>query len=86
MKPKDVKEVIKALESIGFKKVRQKGSHLFLKHLDGRTTIIPVHSGEKIGTGLLSKIRKDTKLSKDEFELLFNKEQTIKNQRKENDM
>ena len=73
MKPKDVKEVIKLLEGIGFKKVRQKGSHLFLKHSDGRTTIIPIHSGEKIGSGLLSKIRRDAKLSKDEFESLFNK-------------
>jgi predicted RNA binding protein YcfA (HicA-like mRNA interferase family) len=73
MKPKDVKEVIKLLEGIGFKKVRQKGSHLFLKHSDGRTTVIPIHSGEKIGPGLLSKIRKDAKLSKDEFESLFNK-------------
>ena len=58
---------------MGFKKVRQKGSHLFLKHPDGRTTLIPVHSGEKIGPGLLSKIRKDAKLSKDEFESLFNR-------------
>ena len=73
MKPKDVKEVIKLLEGIRFKEVRQKGSHLFLKHSDGGTTIIPIHSEEKIGPGLFSKIRKDAKLSKDEFESLFNK-------------
>jgi len=36
-------ELIKILEKVGFKIIRQKGSHLFLKHQDNRTTIIPVH-------------------------------------------
>jgi len=35
-------ELIKILERMGFKTVRQKGSHVFLKHQDNRTTIIPV--------------------------------------------
>ncbi|WP_245860301.1 type II toxin-antitoxin system HicA family toxin [Methanosarcina spelaei] len=32
---------------MGFEQIRQKGSHLFLRHPDGRTTIIPVHSTNK---------------------------------------
>jgi predicted RNA binding protein YcfA (HicA-like mRNA interferase family) len=44
------KKVVKALEKIGFEQIRQRGSHLFLRHPDGRTTIIPVHSTENIGT------------------------------------
>ena len=41
-------ELIKILEKLGFKTVRQVGSHVFLRHSDGRTTIIPVHPGEKL--------------------------------------
>ena len=35
-------ELIKILEKINFKVLRQKGSHVFLKHSDGRTTVIPI--------------------------------------------
>ena len=41
--PLPVKKIIKALEKIGFQQIRQKGSHLFMRHIDGRTTIITVH-------------------------------------------
>jgi len=30
------KEIIKALAKVGFVPVRQKGSHVFLRHVDGR--------------------------------------------------
>ncbi|MEM1059143.1 MAG: type II toxin-antitoxin system HicA family toxin [Verrucomicrobiota bacterium] len=32
------KEVVRKLARIGFEKVRQKGSHLVLRHEDGRQT------------------------------------------------
>jgi predicted RNA binding protein YcfA (HicA-like mRNA interferase family) len=38
-----------------------------LKHPDGRITVVPVHAGEQIGVGLLLKIIKDVKLTKEEF-------------------
>jgi predicted RNA binding protein YcfA (HicA-like mRNA interferase family) len=56
---------------LGFKIVRKHGSHVVLKHPDGRLTVVPVHSGEDIGTGLLNKIIKDTRLSKEEFLLVL---------------
>ncbi len=43
------KKVVKALENIGFEQIRQKGSYLFLRHPDGRTTVVPMHPTEKIG-------------------------------------
>ena len=62
------KDVIKILEKLGFEFKRQKGSHMFFNHKDGRTTIIPNHPGEHIDRGLLNKIVKhDLKLSRDEF-------------------
>ena len=66
--PLPVKKVIKALESIGFEQVRQKGSHLFLQHSDGRTTIIPVHPTDQIGKGMINKIIKDAKITRDELD------------------
>ena len=46
---------------------RQRGSHVFLKHDDGRVTVVPIHSGERIGSGLLSKILRDVEMTKDEL-------------------
>jgi predicted RNA binding protein YcfA (HicA-like mRNA interferase family) len=67
LKPLPSKKVIQILERLGFKKIRQRGSHVFFRHPDGRTTIIPIHKGEEIGRGLLQEIIKDTKLTKEEF-------------------
>ena len=67
------KDLIKILTKIGFKVIRQKGSHIFLRHENGRTTVIPNHPGEKLDRGLLNKIlRKDIQISKKEFRELMN--------------
>ena len=43
---RSAKEIIAALGKAGFVVSRIKGSHHFLKHPDGRKTVVPVHSGE----------------------------------------
>ena len=60
-------DLLKALQKHGFQIIRQKGSHIRLKHNDGRVTSIPYHSGEDIGKGLLRKILRDTELSIEEL-------------------
>ncbi len=60
-------EAIKALEKANFQNVRQKGSHIRLKHEDGRVVTIPVHSGKNLGKGLLKKILRDSELTVEEF-------------------
>lgn len=70
--PLPAKKVVKALENIGFKQLRQKGSHLFLQHPDGRTTIVPMHPTEKIGRGMINKITKDARITRDEWIELIN--------------
>jgi len=47
--------------------VRQKGSHLRLKHPDNRVVTIPVHTGKILGKGLLKKILRDADLSVEEL-------------------
>jgi predicted RNA binding protein YcfA (HicA-like mRNA interferase family) len=65
------KDFVSALEKAGFEVTRTRGSHQFLRHSDGRATTVPVHAGETIGPGLLSKILRDTKLSRDDLEALL---------------
>ncbi len=55
--------LIKIVTRLGFIKVRQEGSHVFFKHPDGRTTVIPVHAGKDIGKGLLHSILDDLRLT-----------------------
>lgn len=56
-------ELIAALGKTGFSVQRVKGSHHFLRHHDGRCTVVPAHSGETIGTGLLRKILRDCRMT-----------------------
>jgi predicted RNA binding protein YcfA (HicA-like mRNA interferase family) len=64
-------QLISALQKIGFIIARVKGSHNILIHADGRRTVIPVHSGQDIGIGLLSQILRDCQLTKDELRSLL---------------
>ena len=66
------RELAKIISELGFKFIRQEGSHMVLEHPDGRTTVIPNHPGEDIGRGLLTKIiKKDLQISREEFEKLL---------------
>jgi predicted RNA binding protein YcfA (HicA-like mRNA interferase family) len=44
-----------------------KGSHHFLRHPDGRCTVVPVHAGEVLGIGLLTKILKDAEIAAEDL-------------------
>jgi predicted RNA binding protein YcfA (HicA-like mRNA interferase family) len=61
------KEVVRILGRIGFQVVRTRGSHVFLRHEDGRVTTVPVHSGEVLGPGLLRSILRDVEMTVDEL-------------------
>lgn len=52
-------EVVLILEKLGFRKVRQKGSHKQFRHPDGRGTTVPFHSGRDISPILLQQIARD---------------------------
>ena len=47
----------RALRKLGFARVRQKGSHVFYRHADGRTTTVP----------LVRAILADIRISPDDF-------------------
>ena len=52
-------ELISVFQRAGFETIRQRGSHVRLKHPDGRVVTIPVHAGQDLGRGLLCKILRD---------------------------
>ena len=57
------RQLVTALEAFGFEIRRRRGSHVFLGHPDGRTTVVPVHRGEVLGPCLLGKILRDVDLT-----------------------
>lgn len=61
------RQMMAALQNAGFSVVRIKGSHHFLRHADGRCTVVPVHAGETLGPGITNKILNDCEISKDEL-------------------
>lgn len=61
------RRVIRALENAGFEVQRQTGSHVRLKHADGRAVTVPVHGSQDIGRGLLRKILRDAEMTPDDL-------------------
>ncbi len=61
------KQLIKFLSNHGFSVSRIRGSHHFLKHEDGRRTVVSAHGSETIGPGLLNKILKDVDIEMTEL-------------------
>ena len=69
----NAKQLEKLLLQLGFTIQRQKGSHKFYKHADGRYTTIPHHPGEDLSRPLIKTILNQIDLSTDEFIQLLNK-------------
>jgi len=65
------KEVILALSKIGYKKDRQKGSHIVLRQTNypHRRIVVPNH--KELAKGTLRKIIKQTGLTLEEFKKLL---------------
>ena len=61
------REVIAVLTALGFKEVRQRGSHKRFRHVDGRATTVPVHGGRDLSPVLLRCIARDIGLTVQEF-------------------
>lgn len=62
------------LGSIGFSVIRQRGSHVRLRHEDGRRVTVPVHKSKELPKGLLRKIiREDLEMTLADFLVLWEK-------------
>ena len=65
--PSPPEKVIKAFSKVGFEAVRRKGSHVILKHKDGRSAVVPFHKGEEISSVFIKRITKEANLSEEEL-------------------
>jgi predicted RNA binding protein YcfA (HicA-like mRNA interferase family) len=65
------KDLVAVLRRAGFEVVRIRGSHHYLRHPDGRATVVPVHAGETIGPGLMHKVLQDCELTREDIESLL---------------
>jgi predicted RNA binding protein YcfA (HicA-like mRNA interferase family) len=61
------RELDRVLRRLGFDEVRRKGSHVFYRHADGRTTTAPDHKGRDIARPLLREILREVDLPVDDF-------------------
>ncbi|EKD84929.1 MAG: hypothetical protein ACD_38C00139G0021 [uncultured bacterium] len=61
------RQLLKTLNKLGFLKYHQVGSHVQLKHADGRRTTIPYHPTQEIRRGTLKAIIDDLNMSIEEF-------------------
>jgi len=60
-------ELIAILQRLGFKRIRQSGSHVAMKHDDGRWTTVPLHKGRDLPKGTLRQILRDAGLTIDDL-------------------
>ena len=65
------KDLVKALQKAGFVKARQTGSHVYLKHPDGRLTSVSVHPGT-VPSGTMRAILEQTHLTADKLKKMLN--------------
>ena len=59
------KELLKVFQRLGFQLVRQRGSHAFLRHPDGRRLTVPVY--DVVPINLLHWILAEAKVTRQEF-------------------
>lgn len=69
----DARHFEKLLFALGFKALRQRGSHVFYRHKDGRYTTLPHHKGRNLSRPLIRTILKEIKLTVEEYNKLLNK-------------
>lgn len=62
------REIIKILEKIGYREIRQSGSHIRLACENRKSITVPNY--KTVSRGLLMKILRDAEISREEFEKL----------------
>lgn len=63
----DFKTMEKVLLNLGFECVRQKGSHVFYRHPDGRVTTLPNHPRRDLARPLIREVLREIELTPDGF-------------------
>ena len=62
-----VQKLLKTLKKIGFVEYHRAGSHIQLRHSDGRRVTLPFHKGKDIRRGTMRGILNDIGISVEDF-------------------
>ena len=68
-----VKNLEKILLGLGFEIKRQKGSHVFYRHPDGRYTTLPIHGTQTLARPLIRQILREIEITPEEYIRLIDK-------------
>lgn len=63
----DGRTMDKVLVHLGFAATRQKGSHVFYRHPDGRTTTVPHHPARDLARPLIRSILRDIDVTPEQY-------------------
>jgi predicted RNA binding protein YcfA (HicA-like mRNA interferase family) len=64
-------QLVNALKRVGFDIARIQGSHYIIKHVDGRMISVPVHGQRELRPGLLVRLLRDCRMSREELQKLL---------------
>ncbi len=67
----DAKRMERLLLLLGFEKIRKRGSHVFYRHPDGRTTTVPYHKGRVLAHPLIREILREIEVTVDDYSELL---------------
>ena len=65
------REMESLLLRLGFERTRQRGSHVFYRHADGRTTTLPTPTGRDLARSLLREVLREIELNPEHFRELL---------------
>ncbi|MEK7665655.1 MAG: type II toxin-antitoxin system HicA family toxin [Patescibacteria group bacterium] len=65
------RDAVKAFSKIGYRAIRQRGSHIRLVHTDSKRIPLMIPDHAELSVGLLRRILRDADLSLDEFQQLL---------------
>ncbi len=63
----NAKTMEKLLLRLGFEKVRQKGSHAFYRHPEGRVTTVPHHKAKVLARPLIREILREIEITVEDY-------------------
>ncbi len=63
----DFKTMDRLLRKLGFDPIRQRGSHVFYRHPDGRTTTLPSHPGRDLARPLVREILREIEITVEQY-------------------
>ena len=61
------REIIRAMERLGFVAIRQRGSHIRLRHPDGRYASVPYHGATEFRREFVLEILKQARVDVSDF-------------------